>query len=493
MFPRDVRKALLAVALTLIPWLGLTDICTRGESREAFVVRSMLTSQDWILPRAYNNAVPSKPPLFHWLAASFSLPFGEPREFALRLPSALFALGCIVFFLSALRERLSVRAQVLFILFLTFSLEWFRESISVRVDMVHASSLACGLLAGFFAIRKEGRFGMWTISTLMLAFATLGKGPVGIVLPALVLTCWIFLSEGDKGERILKVLSSLTIALVLALTWYLAAYARAPDDFFRRFWHENFERFAGTMVNPPHAYSALYLYGLFFVGTLPWSAFLVVYAAKRWRFSRATLKEHWRSSSDLVKFSIISAAVIVVFYSIPSTKRGVYLLAAYPFLAVLGAIGFEHIISKTFSRRLFAGAVALTVAWQALILPIVASRRTERHLAEDLLQLGGAQRTIFSFNHEFYGTSFYSGKTIYRAEESLEGKANAPKPFIRPGDIILTFSADLERLREQLNSKGLQISLLKEKPLGRRPVSVMEVRSLADASAAGPPPQTGSL
>ena len=62
--------------LLLIPWLGLKDFSTRGEAREALVAQAMVQSGNWILPSAYNGAIPSKPPLLHWLISLFSTPGG---------------------------------------------------------------------------------------------------------------------------------------------------------------------------------------------------------------------------------------------------------------------------------------------------------------------------------------------------------------------------------------------------------------------------------
>src|SRR2546428_1023456 len=57
----------LAVVLAALP-IG-SDVYEGGEAREGLVVREMLRTGDWILPLWNGSVVPSKPPLFHWLAA----------------------------------------------------------------------------------------------------------------------------------------------------------------------------------------------------------------------------------------------------------------------------------------------------------------------------------------------------------------------------------------------------------------------------------------
>src|SRR5215212_10017502 len=64
-------------------------ILNRGEAREGLVVQGIVHNQQWILPLR-NSELPSKPPLFHWIAAGASLILGE-NDFATRLPSAVGA------------------------------------------------------------------------------------------------------------------------------------------------------------------------------------------------------------------------------------------------------------------------------------------------------------------------------------------------------------------------------------------------------------------
>ena len=70
-------------------------IWNRGEAREGLVVQGIVHNQQWILPFR-NGELPSKPPLFHWIAASGASVLGE-SDFTLRLPSAIGAGVMILF------------------------------------------------------------------------------------------------------------------------------------------------------------------------------------------------------------------------------------------------------------------------------------------------------------------------------------------------------------------------------------------------------------
>jgi hypothetical protein len=123
-------------------------------------------------------------------------------------------------------------------------------------------------------------------------------------------------------------------------SWYVAGYVERGDEFIRKIWYENVERFAGTMQDEPHKHSALYLLGMLFIMVLPWSAAWATALVKGRRSLREQMREPlrlWREGTELERFSLLVAAVIVGFFCLPSSKRSVYLLPAYPFIAFLAA------------------------------------------------------------------------------------------------------------------------------------------------------------
>lgn len=455
---------LLLVALAIIPWLGLTPFYSRGEGREALVAQAMFTSSDYVLPRGYSDAVPSKPPLLHWLTSIASLPFGEVNEFSVRLPSALAALATTLFFCLALSGALSPRARACFVLLLAFSFEWLRASVSARVDMVHASSLASGLLAAFFAL-EAGGIRWWLLATLLCGLATLGKGPVALVIPGIVLGSWI-LSLGRTFfiRRSLQIGVMLTGALLIALPWYFLAYSRSPDAFLQRFWYENVSRFTSSMEDAPHSHAFPYLFGVLLLGTAPWSLLLVPYWARRIPRTRSACREMWVTLPSIIRYSLVAAVMITVFYCIPDSKRGVYLLAAYPFLAILGAVSLEKVAWFTVQRiaQIGLAATILVSLAQGIALPyFIAPRSSEQILGTILREGNPDHRRICSYGFEFYGAAFYSHEKFFRLEgDPVESGnkfllCNEGDPLVAPTDKLSTMDGILRShsLRFELESR----------------------------------------
>ena len=51
------------------PYLGSTPLFDKGEPREGLAVQDIVQRGEWLFPLKGAEAIPSKPPMFHWSAA----------------------------------------------------------------------------------------------------------------------------------------------------------------------------------------------------------------------------------------------------------------------------------------------------------------------------------------------------------------------------------------------------------------------------------------
>lgn len=374
---RTIKQSLLLVCVLafLLSFPSLNRaFYTRGEPREALVAQSMLATGNWISPPAYNGTVPSKPPFSHWLIALASLPGGEVTESTSRLPSAVAYVFFCGLFLLFVGRRVGAPAGVTASLILLSSVEWLRSGSTCRVDTILAVSLA-GALLSLFSWQERGRRGVPWAALALLSAAALTKGPVGIVLPLGIFSLYRVTVEGLTLRSLFRIaLSAGLIALpvlAVASSWYVAGYLARGDEFLGKIWYENVERFAGTMADEPHKHSVFYLLGMLLVMLLPWSLAWAV-AAARSRSVREALqapRTFWRGLTELEKFSLLSAAGIVLFFCIPSSKRSVYLLPAYPFVAIVAALWLTRWEEKAGGVLRVISAVALGLC---VLLPLAA-------------------------------------------------------------------------------------------------------------------------
>ena len=390
----------LAMILTL-PWLGLGNFYTRGEPREALVAVAMMQQDNYILP-FFQGDFAFKPPMLHWLVVVCSLPQGFVSETSARLPSALaLIVMALVFFRFTARRTCPKRAFIATTIMLT-CFEVHRAAMTCRVDMVLMAFMVCEILA-LFRWYERGLKGMPWLAALLASGAILTKGPVGVLLPAIALG--LFLLADGRGLKAAVVCGfKLAIpSLVLPALWYLAAYRQGGEQFLDLVLEENIGRFLGKMTYESHEHSPFYTIPMLLSGLLPFTLLLVFCLPVLKYRSQNTLMErikNWiarfRSLDAWHRYAVITAALIFVFYCIPKSKRGVYLLPMYPFVALLVADAMmwaydrHRRVVSAFAGTMtaIAGLMAVAMAAIRFIDPqMLGTSRGARRMASQLASL----------------------------------------------------------------------------------------------------------
>lgn len=329
----------LVLCFTFLPWLGLTLFNTKGEPREAIVAWSMLNTGDWILPQSCGGDIPYKPPFLAWLIAAFSWALGgEVTEYTSRLPSALAAIALGLSTLRFFAKNTGSMAVGLLTAGVTVTaFEVFRAASACRVDMV----LTACTVGAIYLLYPTPRLRVWPV--VLMTCAVLTKGPVGMLLPCLVV--WLFyLLRGCRFWPSTFTLAMMgLLSLVVPALWYYAAAQQGGQEFIDLAMEENVGRMTGTMSYESHVNPFWYNFVTIIAGMLPYTllALLALTAVKKRPLKPPTptgAKPSWlkAQSSRLAPaslLSIVAVVAIVGFYCIPASKRSVYLLPAYPFMA----------------------------------------------------------------------------------------------------------------------------------------------------------------
>lgn len=338
-------------------------------------MQDMLHNKQLILPEGYGGIVPSKPPLLHWLAVLFSLPSGEVSELSARLPSILAAILIAFICFRWFSEQGSLKSATLSVLLLASSIEWLRAASASRVDMVLTAALVSAFFSIFYWAQSSFRGYPWLLM-ISSAAAMLCKGPVGVALPGLVLFV-VLINEGVRIPLIFKrCFAVFSPALLIASCWYGAAYLSRPDRFLDKVYYENVARFLSIQDDEPHKASVFKLYGSLLVGFLPWTiVFLAALIGKIRSPGRSylmrpdwkALRLWWKTRAKIDSFSIIVVLITLLFYSIPSGKRSVYILPVYPFISFWLARYFIKKSSQQGSRFFLNAALWVSVLFSILV------------------------------------------------------------------------------------------------------------------------------
>lgn len=370
-------------AITLLPFLGNVDFTTKGEPREAVVAVSMLNQHNWILPINNGFDIPYKPPFFQWCIAALSMIAGHVSEFTSRLPSALslIVMLCVGALFYAKRKNNTIGLLSAMLALTAF--EVHRAGTNCRVDMVLTMFIVCALYALYEWWERGCRRLPW-IAVLCMSGATLTKGPVGMVLPCFVMFVFMLFTAWQQGKlcgRIIwkttyKLFLSAVLASVLPLIWYWAAYRQGGDQFMALVMDENVGRFLGKMKAVTHANPWHYNFLMLITGWLPWTLpLLLSLFVLPWRkfansftkgesTGKVTLKSRimaaMRKADAVQVFTWLSFLLILFFYCIPKSKRGVYLLPCYPFMAVLIVEYMAWLVKRSlFPIRFYIGFLSI--------------------------------------------------------------------------------------------------------------------------------------
>ena len=302
-------------------YLPITDPV---ESNYVLSAITMLKHNSWISPMIYDQVWYDKPPLTYWaLMISYKL-FGI-SDFTSRIPNTLIAGGSVALMYHLVyRIKESKYIAVMSALLLFSALQFWYISHAVITDgFLFFFSLAI-FGYSYLAFAKNDKYSM-VKAYGAAALAVVTKGPVGIVLPGLILLLfiairWFTKKDNDdyslnKDIKLLFNPFGIFLFIILASPWYIAMYSIHGQDFISGFLGlHNMER---ALVSEHPKFNVWYYYLIIVpIALLPWTP-AVIYQLK-------SIK--WKENFYLL--GAIWFIVIVLFYSLVATKYITYTLPA---------------------------------------------------------------------------------------------------------------------------------------------------------------------
>ncbi|HIK07147.1 MAG TPA: glycosyltransferase family 39 protein [Trichormus sp. M33_DOE_039] len=372
-----VKRPALAVTvailwLVVIGWvgygwnLGSVGLIDETEPLFAEASRQMLITGDWITPYFNGETRFDKPALIYWFQAIAYAVIGV-NEWAVRLPSALAAMGVMVLVFYTVQwalaqtdesEAVSSRTRRYFTASVAAAVTalnpemiiWGRTGVS---DMLLTGCIASSLLC-FFRGYAESEVGSrsaggeksdtrsrslmpnkWYFACyVLIAGAILTKGPVGIVLPGLIIGAFLlYVGQLRAVAREMRLLLGLVIIFCLSVPWYVLVIWRNGWNYINSFFgYHNLERF--TEVVNGHSAPWYFYFLIVLLLFAPYSVYLPV-AMLRLKFWQ---RSHWRTqarSQQLGLFAFVWFVTIFSFFTIAVTKLPSYVLPLMPAAAIL--------------------------------------------------------------------------------------------------------------------------------------------------------------
>jgi 4-amino-4-deoxy-L-arabinose transferase-like glycosyltransferase len=391
--PRHAWPILLIVGVALyLVNLGGYPLYTKGEPREAVTVFDIVHGGGIILPQRAGIELPSKPLLMHWMAALVSLVVGGVNEFAVRLPSAGLAIAGIIVCYFYVRRLFDDVTALVAALILATTFQYLQAATGARVDMTLTFFMEVAFFE--FIFMAEGLTRRRMLLYLAIALAVLTKGPVGLILPGLVALIWIALERRWTLLGEMNLVRGALVVLILAGGWYLAALVEGGPGFFhKQILTENLLRFAGGGdFHEGHIHPFYYMEVALLAGFMPWTIVLPIVGVEAMHAPRPL--------DSRFKYFLVWFAAVLVFYNLPQSKRGVYLLCMYPALATLFAVYIRQAIAHPAPARVLvhwisrlSGFAMLMLGSAALV--ALAMLFTSPAKFAELLQAANVRATAF--------------------------------------------------------------------------------------------------
>jgi 4-amino-4-deoxy-L-arabinose transferase-like glycosyltransferase len=346
--PRSVGVLLALVAALLLLRLGAVPLLGPDEPRYTRVAIEMHRAGEWVTPTLQGEPWLEKTPLFYWLAgAAFSV-LGE-TETAARLPSVLATLLLVGMTAFVGARHFGAAAGLHGGFVAGTALLMFAYGRAASMDMLLAATVTASI--GLGGLRLLGMAGprALPVAAAFAGLATLAKGPLGLVLPLLVLGGLILATRQWRLAR--ELVSPLSIAafVVVAAPWYIAILVDQGQHFIDVFvLDHNLQRFTSTIHHHPGPF--WYYLPILLAGLFPWSGLTVpAVAGIRPRGSRTDV------------FLLLWLGLPLVFFSLAGSKLPGYILPCVPPLAILMGRAADRLVSAAPPERYLSGRVTALV------------------------------------------------------------------------------------------------------------------------------------
>lgn len=348
--PPRATAVLLALVLALLVFrLGAVPLLGPDEPRYTRVAVEMHRAGEWVTPTLQGEPWLEKTPLFYWLAGAAFSALGE-TEAAARVPSVLATL-VLVGATALVGARLYGAAAGLHAGFAAgTSLLVFAYGRAASMDMLLAAAVTVAIgLAGLRVLDRAGPRAV-AAAAASAGLATLAKGPLGLLLPVLVLGGHVAATREWRRLRELLPPAAVAAFVAVAAPWYVAILLDQGRHFVDVFLlGHNVARFTSTVHNHPGPF--WYYVPVLLAGLFPWSG-LAVPALFR--------VEPRADRRDL--FVLLWLALPLAFFSVAGSKLPGYILPCVPPLAILvGRVADRLVQEGRTPEALLSGRVAALV------------------------------------------------------------------------------------------------------------------------------------
>jgi 4-amino-4-deoxy-L-arabinose transferase-like glycosyltransferase len=368
---------ILICAVLFFLGLGVRGLWSPDETRYAAVSKEMVDSGDWVMLHRNGEIYAQKPPVFFWLISIFSVLLGRFSEFSVRLPSALAATGgaVITYFFS--RRLFNERVALFSSIILVTSLAYLGAARWVILDPLLTFFSVSAIYLLYLGLNGPNkRLITYPLAFALMALGTLTKGPVGFILPMLVVILYAYFIKDTRSLFTKEFIVGFTIFILIVLSWLVPACLRGGEAYAKELLlTQIFGRFVAAFDHKEPFYFYFIRFPLEF---MPWTVFLppaVVFLIKN------------KKGENAVKLIFIWFISILIFFTLSKSKNDLYILPLYPAAAIAVACYWENKMSGNPRTLIYitAAMIILNTVLTYLVLPIFDRYKSPKYFSQRIV------------------------------------------------------------------------------------------------------------
>jgi 4-amino-4-deoxy-L-arabinose transferase-like glycosyltransferase len=301
----------------------------RSEAMYALIPREMLRAGSWLTPTLNGAPYLDKPQLLYWLNMLAYQLFGV-SAWSARVPTLAMTVGEVWLTYLIGRRLVGQKAAWLGGFILLTCIGFFVLHLQILTD--HLITLS--LLAALYALLRwqaEPR-GRWTgLFFLSLVAGFLSKGFIGVVFPMLIGLLYAWQVQERRLLALFFSPGGIALVVILLTVWGVATELANPGFLKFQIVNEQIMRFLGRRQPPDiNSFTITGFWVFLGIWLMPWTFIVPEALCRFWQATRPG-----RDLGAAGRLLFIWAAVILVFFTLSSSRIEYYSLPALPALALI--------------------------------------------------------------------------------------------------------------------------------------------------------------
>lgn len=307
---------------------GIFSLTNPDEVFYAQTAKEMIDHNSWATPYLFDQPQFEKPVFLYWLLRIVFMLFGRTSFVARSIPALFATIGILsVYALVVLGLKNREKAFISSLILMSSGL-YIGLARTVFTDMVFSVLIVLSLLSFYWGyLRREYKVLSMMLFSIFSAAAVLTKGPLGIILPCLVVTLFLVLRKDLKYLFSKYLVWAMVVFLIVSLPWYIIMIKKYGQSFIGEFFYnDHIRRF---LEAEHYDNDTWYFYPLSMVLSMfPWTLYVIAglfYLVKKF----ADNKEPFY---DLL---LLWIGVVFLVFQPARSKLVSYVFPCFPALAII--------------------------------------------------------------------------------------------------------------------------------------------------------------